>query len=359
MLGSPHDDKHFQLALLFLIKPKLRRRSIRTLEESPADVNKSYEHGLSDREEQIIRYNMFGRDRGAVDTPGMNRLLKSTLELGYSQPGKSCKKKRFPVMRRRAHSTSAALNRSMSEAQERRTDIERCHLGLPLNLMMPAINHARARFGPPCCSRSHVAYPPTSAQLPEVPLSSVFEDDSDLDSPPPELLTELEIDGVDPPRKVTPIKTKASDGELPRITTYLEAAAFTARRAKSPDRPQAPNDAPPRPPKSYAEWMAFKAFRNEPADIFINYFYLLDPLTSHLCAKGRRPQESNLQPGPELSPDANDRYEAQFASLSSSGGETAKGLTSGTRPIPIPYPNAKAMMFPFSSQGGKLAKRPY
>lgn len=111
----PHDTKNFEIALLFLLKPKIRRRSIKEIENAfPASI--TYENGLSKIEEQLLRRDLFGPNRGAVDSPGMNRLFKSTLELGYPQP---------------------ALDQSMREAKARGTDIERCSEGLPRNMLMP------------------------------------------------------------------------------------------------------------------------------------------------------------------------------------------------------------------------------
>lgn len=83
---SPHDTKNFEIALLFLLKPKIRRRSIKEIGNAfPAP--KTFESALSKTEEQLLRRNLFGPNRGAVDSPGMNRLFKSTLELGYPRPG--------------------------------------------------------------------------------------------------------------------------------------------------------------------------------------------------------------------------------------------------------------------------------
>ena len=65
----------------------MRRRSIKEIENA-IPASKTYENGLGKAEERFLRRNMFGPDRGAVDSPSMNRLFKSTLELGYPQPGK-------------------------------------------------------------------------------------------------------------------------------------------------------------------------------------------------------------------------------------------------------------------------------
>lgn len=55
--------------------------------ENAIPASKTYENGLSKAEEQFLRRDLFGPDRGAVDSPSMTRLFKSTLELGYPQPG--------------------------------------------------------------------------------------------------------------------------------------------------------------------------------------------------------------------------------------------------------------------------------
>ena len=86
---SPHDSKNFDMALLFLLlKPKMHRRSIKEIQNA-SSTSKTYENGLSETEEQYLRRSLFGPDRGAVDSPSMNRLFKSTLELGYPQLGET------------------------------------------------------------------------------------------------------------------------------------------------------------------------------------------------------------------------------------------------------------------------------
>ena len=84
---SPHDTKNFEIALLFLLKPKIRRRSNK-VNQNTTSAQKTYRNGLSKTEEQLLRRNLFGPTRGAVDSPGMTRLFNSTLELAYPQPGK-------------------------------------------------------------------------------------------------------------------------------------------------------------------------------------------------------------------------------------------------------------------------------
>lgn len=83
---SPHDTKNFKIALLFLLKPKLRRRSIKEIENA-IPAFKTYGSGLGEAEDQFLRRNLFGQDRGAVDSPSMKRFFKSTLELGCPQSG--------------------------------------------------------------------------------------------------------------------------------------------------------------------------------------------------------------------------------------------------------------------------------
>ena len=93
---SPHDTKNFEIALLFLLKPKLRRRNIKGIQSTIPTPNE-YENGLCETGEQMLRLSLFGSNRGAVDTPGMNRLLKSTLELGFPQPGEAFLKTKVPL----------------------------------------------------------------------------------------------------------------------------------------------------------------------------------------------------------------------------------------------------------------------
>ena len=72
--------------LLFTLKPIIRRRDIKET-RSDFPVSTGYGNGLNKKAEQTLRRMMFGPDRGAVDSAGMKRLFKSTLELGIPQPG--------------------------------------------------------------------------------------------------------------------------------------------------------------------------------------------------------------------------------------------------------------------------------
>ena len=115
----------------------MRRRSIEE-NQTVMPACTAYEDGLSKTEEQLLRRNLYGPNGGAVDSPSLNRLFKSTLELGYPQPGEP-----VSVIVKFLYTScilisSPALDRSIREAQERGTDIERCCNGLPSNLRMPS-----------------------------------------------------------------------------------------------------------------------------------------------------------------------------------------------------------------------------
>lgn len=249
----PHDTKSFEIALLFLLKPKIRRRSIKEI-QTAIPAPKTYENGLSKTEEQLLRRNLFGPNRGAVDSPSMNRLFKSILELGYPQ---------------------LALDRSMREAKERGTDIERCCEGLPRNMLMPGAG-TRLPFHNHRAGLPEVWTPSSSAELSKLPPSSVFEGNEPIDNPRDELLTELEVDGVDPPVPTTRNKPWTSHGELPKLNNVEDIEAFPARRAESLGRPQVPCDEPPRIQHGPAEREAFKIYYKGPARVFLNYFHILE-----------------------------------------------------------------------------------
>ena len=86
---SPYDTKRFETALLFLLLGcEICRKDIDEVQIAKA-ISTTYEIGLSKTEERILEYRLFGPDRGAVDSPSMKRLFKSTLELGYPQPGET------------------------------------------------------------------------------------------------------------------------------------------------------------------------------------------------------------------------------------------------------------------------------
>lgn len=84
---SPRDTKNFATALLFLLKPTIRRRSIEE-NQRKTTAPQAYNEGLSETEKQLLRRSLFGEIPEAAQTPGMARLFNSTLELGYPQPGK-------------------------------------------------------------------------------------------------------------------------------------------------------------------------------------------------------------------------------------------------------------------------------
>ncbi|KAL9137457.1 MAG: hypothetical protein Q9175_001346 [Cornicularia normoerica] len=280
----PHDTKNFELALLFLLKPKVRRRSIKEVQNA-IHTPKTYENGLSKTEAQLLRRNLFGPDRGAVSSSGMNRLFKSTLELAYPQP---------------------ALDQSMHEAKERGTDIERCCEGLPMRMLIPDVDTRPDKFS----SSSHdyasgtpwIWTPSTSAESSRVPSSSAIGGDKPIDSPPRELLTEMAVNGVDPPVPTTPNKTTTSHGELPKLNRIEDIETFIARLAESPNCTQVPCDEPHRVQYGPGEREAFKAYYKKPASVFfLNYFHILermpDPPTSEAGTKWPDCPNSPSSPG--------------------------------------------------------------
>ena len=271
---SLRDTENFDIALLFLLKPKMRRRSINVIRNATS-APKTYQNGLSKTEEQCLRRNLFGPMPEAVDSPGMARLFKSTLELGYPQPGKPLFTISVPVKSERLTSI-LALDESMRRARERGTDIERCCLGLPMKLRMP---HACTRPETFSSSSSHYHEPGTAevwnpdsdSELLEFSSSSTIVVDE-----PIELLTELAVDGLDPPVPIIPDKTMASHEELPTLNRMEDIEAFVSMRAASPDRPRVPCDESPRTKYGSTEREAFKSSYNDPPSNFLDYFHLLE-----------------------------------------------------------------------------------
>ena len=271
---SPHDTKNFDIALLFLLKPKIRRRSINVVQNATS-APKTYKNGLSKTEEQLLRRHLFGPIPEAMDSPGMARLLKSTLELGYPQPGKPLFTISMLVKYERLTSI-LALDESMRRAKERGTDIDRCCLGLPIELRMPYAC-TRPEIFSSSSSSSHerstteVWNPNPDPELLEISSSSTIVVDE-----PIELLTKLAVDGVDPPGPFIPDKTMTSDGELPMPNSMEDIKAFVSRRPESPDRSRVLCEQSPSTEYGSAECETFKAYYHDPPINFLNYFHLLE-----------------------------------------------------------------------------------
>ena len=193
----------------------------------------------------------------------MSRLFKSTLELGYPQAGEPLSIIRVPLSTK--CSTILALDRSMREAEDRGTDIERCSAGLPRNMLMPDADTRPTKFS----SSSH-SY---GAGTPEVWIPRISESNEGIDSPSRELLTELPVDGVDPPVPTPPTGTRMSHGDLPKLSRVQGTQAFGARRAESPNLLRAQ---PPRIQYRPAEREAFDAYHKEPVGLSLDYFRLLE-----------------------------------------------------------------------------------
>ena len=110
-----------------------------------------------------------------------------------------------------------------------------------------------------------------------VPTCSAAEGNEPIDSPPHELLTELPVDGVDPPVASTHGKPGTPHGNLSALNQMGGIEAFPAR-PESPNRPQVPCDEPPGILRGPTEREAFKARYKEPAGVFLNYFRILEPV---------------------------------------------------------------------------------
>ena len=86
--GSPHDKKNFGMAFLYLLKPQYHQRMLDKANNFIPERDR-YVNGLSTAEVEYLKRSLFGPDRGPEDSERMNRLFKSTLELGFPQPGES------------------------------------------------------------------------------------------------------------------------------------------------------------------------------------------------------------------------------------------------------------------------------
>ena len=271
---SPHDTKNFNIALLFLLKPKIQRRSIDVIQDATS-APKTYKNGLSKTEEQLLRRHLFGPTPEAMDSPGMARLFKSTLELGYPQPGKPLFTISVPV-NYKGLTYILALDESMRRAKERGTDIERCCLGLPMKLRMPQAYTRPETFS---SSSSHY-YKPGTAEVwnpnSDSELLGTSSSSTIVVDEPTGLLTELAVDGVDPPVPIIPDETTTSHGQLPTLNRMEDIEAFVSRRAESPDRPRVPCYESPRTEYGSSECEAFKTYYNDPPSDFLNYFHLLE-----------------------------------------------------------------------------------
>ena len=279
-IGSPHDTKNFEIALLFLLKPKIRRRGIKETQNA-IPVAKTYEKGLPETEEQLLRRSLFGPSLGAVDSPGMNRLFKSTLELAYPQRGEPSSIQGicyYGVL-----TSILALDRSMRKAKDQGTDIEHCFEGLPRN--MP-IRDANTRSDKSSSShRNRMAFTTgisianTSADRSRVSSLSSMEGNEPNDRPPHELLT-LAVDVVDPPVPNIPPKTKTFHGELPKLSGIGDIDAVLARRGESPDRPQVPCDRPSRVQHGPTERDAVSGHHKQPASVSLKYLHILERMST-------------------------------------------------------------------------------
>ena len=85
---SPQDKKNFGMAFLYLLKPHYQQRMFDKAKNSIPERDR-YLDGLSTAEVEYLKRSLFGPDRGPEDYEHMNRLFKSTLELGFPQPGES------------------------------------------------------------------------------------------------------------------------------------------------------------------------------------------------------------------------------------------------------------------------------
>lgn len=145
--GSPPGQKDFGMAFLHLLKPKYHQRMF---DKAKTFIRDRYVNGLSPVEVNYLKHSLFGPDWGPEDCERTNRFFKSTLELGFPQPGKSyCQ----GIRGRNAYFQSQALDKLVREARERGTDIERSVYGLPTNLNMPE-RPQEPLVGPPGIQRT-------------------------------------------------------------------------------------------------------------------------------------------------------------------------------------------------------------
>ena len=272
---SPHDTKNFDIALLFLLKPKIRRRSTNMIQNATS-APKTYKNGLSKTEEQLLRRNLFGPIPEAVDSPDMARLFKSTLELGYPQPGKPLFTISVPV-NYEGLTSILALDESMRRAKERGTDIERCCLGLPMKLRMPqaytrpeTLSSSSPHYHKP--GTAEVWNPSSDSELLETSSPSTIVVDD-----PVELLTDLAVDGVDPPVPTIPDKPRTSHRDIPTLNIIQDIQTSVSKRAEPPDYPRVPRSESSHTEYESPESEAFKNYYNDPPPSgFLKYFHLLD-----------------------------------------------------------------------------------
>ena len=95
-----NENKNFQLALLFQqLKTKIHQRGFEVVSKKPQEgihftkvSNRvrapAYNTGLTKAEELQVEYSLFGHYSGPSKTPGMERLVVSTMALGWPQAGK-------------------------------------------------------------------------------------------------------------------------------------------------------------------------------------------------------------------------------------------------------------------------------
>lgn len=169
----------------------------------------------------------------------------------------------------------------MREAKERGTDIERSCEGLPMNMLMPQAYTRPEKFS---SSSTHcyepgtveVRNPYSDYEILKIASLSTIAVYEPRESPPCELLTELAVDGVNPPVSTIPDETRTSHGQFPTLNGTEDIEAFPFRRAESPDHPQVPCDESPSIQHGSAECEPFNTYYKEPASVFLNYFHLLE-----------------------------------------------------------------------------------
>lgn len=86
--GSPNDKKNFGMGFVYLLKPQFNQRILDKARNFMPERDR-YVNGLSDAEVEYLKRSLFGPDRGPDNDESMSRLFKSTLELGFPQPGES------------------------------------------------------------------------------------------------------------------------------------------------------------------------------------------------------------------------------------------------------------------------------
>lgn len=153
-----------------------------------------------------------------------------------------------------------------------------------MNMLMPHIDTRLEIFSSSSLHRhdsgtAEVWNPDSDVERLRLPLSSTITVSEPVDSPPHELLTEMAVDGVDPPVRIIPEKSRTSIEDLPRLNRMEDTEGFVSWWAEYSERPRMPCDEAPRTQNESAKGEGLKAHNQEPARDILNYFHLLERTT--------------------------------------------------------------------------------